>query len=105
VPQVSAAERILAEQAKLNIAAVELEKKRLAKMKAKQQKEIEQVVSFEKKMTELQIEINRRLEAEARKAEALQRSDHRGPGTGRGSRTPVLHPRRLAGRGRSACGK
>jgi hypothetical protein len=39
----SAAERILAEQAKLNVAAVELEKKRLEKMKLKQQKEIEQV--------------------------------------------------------------
>jgi hypothetical protein len=39
----SAAERILAEQAKMNVAAVELEKKRLEKMKLKQQKEIEQV--------------------------------------------------------------
>ena len=43
VPQISAAERILAEQAKLNVAAVELEKKRLAKMQAKKAKEIEQV--------------------------------------------------------------
>ena len=39
----SAAERIMAEQAKLNVAAIELEKKRLEKMKLKQEKEIEQV--------------------------------------------------------------
>lgn len=43
VPKASAAEKILAEQQKMNVAAVEMEKKRLAKMKAKQQKEIEQV--------------------------------------------------------------
>ena len=43
LPQMAAADRILAEQAKLNVAAVEIEKARLEKIKAKQQKEIEQV--------------------------------------------------------------
>jgi len=43
MPQMSAAERILAEQAKMNVAAVEMEKARLEKIKVKQQKEIEQV--------------------------------------------------------------
>lgn len=45
MPQMAAADRILAEQARLNVAAVEMEKARLEKIKAKQAKEIEQVGS------------------------------------------------------------
>jgi len=66
-------EQILAEQAKQNATMIELEQKRLAKMRKRQEKEIEQVLTFEQKMSELQEDLQRKMEEEKKRHENLQK--------------------------------
>jgi len=60
---------IMAQQAKANATFVENEEKRLLKMKKRQEKEIEQMLSFEMKMSEIVEEREKRAEHEKQKEE------------------------------------
>jgi len=64
---------IMAQQAKANATFVEAEEKRMLKMRRRQEKEIEQMLQFEIKMSEIQKERDRRMEIEKQKEEKRKR--------------------------------
>merc|ERR1719171_22648 len=66
--------QILAQQAKQNATFVEMEEKRMHKMRKRQEKELEQMLGFEMKMQEIQEERDRRAEEEKRREEARKRA-------------------------------
>lgn len=65
-------EQIIAQQAKQNATFIEDEEKRMLKMRKRQEKELEQMLSFEAKMREIQAERDRRVEEDRRKQEMLK---------------------------------
>lgn len=66
--------QIVAQQAKKNATFVELEEKNMQKMRKRQEKDLEQMLSFEMKMSEIQEERDRRTEEEKRREEARKRA-------------------------------
>lgn len=66
--------QIVAQQAKQNATFVEMEEKRMHKMRKRQEKELEQMLNFEMKMQEIQEERDRRTEEEKRREEARKRA-------------------------------
>ncbi|GMI36071.1 hypothetical protein TeGR_g10542 [Tetraparma gracilis] len=61
--------QILAQQQKQNSTLVEIEERRLAKMRRRQEKELEQMLQFEVKMNDIQEEMKRKTEKEKRAEE------------------------------------
>ena len=61
--------QILAQQQKQNSTLVEIEERRLAKMRRRQEKELEQMLQFEVKMNEIQEEQKRKTDKEQRNEE------------------------------------
>ncbi len=61
--------QILAQQKKQNSTLVEIEERRLAKMRRRQEKELEQMLQFEVKMNEIQEEMKRKADKEKRQEE------------------------------------
>ncbi|GMI10266.1 hypothetical protein TrLO_g6752 [Triparma laevis f. longispina] len=61
--------QILAQQQKQNSTLVEIEERRLAKMRRRQEKELEQMLAFEVKMNEIQEEMKRKSDKETRAEE------------------------------------
>eukprot|EP00620_Florenciella_sp_RCC1587_P018944 CAMPEP_0182573454 /NCGR_PEP_ID=MMETSP1324-20130603/20224_1 /TAXON_ID=236786 /ORGANISM="Florenciella sp., Strain RCC1587" /LENGTH=611 /DNA_ID=CAMNT_0024788569 /DNA_START=90 /DNA_END=1925 /DNA_ORIENTATION=- len=64
---------IVAQQAKQNASLLEMEEKRMHKMKRRQEKELEQMLQFEFKMQEIQTERDKRMEIEKAKEEKRKR--------------------------------
>mmetsp|Transcript_4677 Transcript_4677/g.14822 ORF Transcript_4677/g.14822 Transcript_4677/m.14822 type:complete len:542 (-) Transcript_4677:65-1690(-) len=67
-------QQIIAEQARQNAAFVEEEHRRMGKMKQKQDKELQQMISFEVKMQEVQAEKDRRAASDRDKEEKQKRA-------------------------------
>ena len=65
--------QILAQQAKQNSTLVEIEERRLAKMRRRQEKELEQMLQFEVKMANIQEEMKRKTEKEQAMEEKRKR--------------------------------
>lgn len=70
-------EQIIAQQARQSATFLEEEEKRMQKMRKRQEKELEQLLSFEAKMQEIQEERDRRLEADRRKQDVIRRQKQR----------------------------
>ena len=70
-------QQLIAAQAKQNATFIEEEEKRMRKMQARQDKELEQMMAFEIKMGELQRERDAAAELQARKDEAKRRAKER----------------------------
>eukprot|EP00636_Phaeomonas_parva_P014883 CAMPEP_0118865890 /NCGR_PEP_ID=MMETSP1163-20130328/9997_1 /TAXON_ID=124430 /ORGANISM="Phaeomonas parva, Strain CCMP2877" /LENGTH=629 /DNA_ID=CAMNT_0006800157 /DNA_START=253 /DNA_END=2142 /DNA_ORIENTATION=+ len=68
------AEQMLAAQEQANSTLVENERKRMEKMRRRQEKELEQMLQFETKMGEVEEEMNRRAEKQKQKEDARQRA-------------------------------
>lgn len=70
-------ERATEQLRKLNSTAVEAENVRIAKMQARQQKEIEQMLAYEMRMARMQEEANHKIEEEKRREEERRREEQR----------------------------